>query len=127
MHQVHRSAPARWLLLALALGCLALGVAGIFLPLVPTVPFLLVAAWAAARSSPRLHAWLEGHPRFGSLLRQWREAGVVPRRAKWLATVMMAASGGVLLAVVPRPWMAWLAIACMTAVLAWLWRRPEGG
>lgn len=118
-------APLRWLLLTVALISLALGVVGIFLPVVPTVPFLLLAAWAAARSSPRLLAWLEGHPHFGRTLRDWRHGGVVRRRAKWTATVVMGASAVSLLWLVKIRWSAWLAIACMALVLVWLWMRPE--
>jgi len=58
-------APVRWLLLALALLSLATGIVGIFLPGLPTTVFILIAAWAAARSSPRLHAWLWRHKLFG--------------------------------------------------------------
>lgn len=118
-------APLRWLLLTVAVISLALGVVGIFLPVMPTVPFLLVAAWAAARSSPRLLAWLENHPHFGQSLRDWRRGGVVRRRAKWTATVVMSASAVSLLWFVKIRWAALLAIACMAAVLVWLWMRPE--
>ena len=125
--QTALSAPARWLLLALAGLCLLLGVIGVFVPIMPTVPFLIVAAWCASRSSPRLHRWLLTHPRFGHLLQDWYEAGVVPRRAKWITTVMMAGSGTMMLVVAPSNWLpAVLALlAGMAAVLWWLWRRPE--
>jgi hypothetical protein len=121
------SGPARWLLLALAAVCLLLGIVGVFIPVVPTVPFLVVAAWAASRSSPRLHGWLLSHPRFGHLLRDWYEAGVVPRRAKWLATLMMAASGVSMLFITPANFLAGVLvlIVAMVAVGIWLWRRPE--
>ena len=78
----------------IAIGCaaVALGVVGIFLPLLPTVPFLLVAAWAFARSSPKLEAWLTGHPRLGPPLSAWRQRGAIPPRAKVLAIAAMAAS-----------------------------------
>ena len=117
----------RWLLLALAVVCVVLGVIGIFEPVLPTVPFLLLAAWAASRSSPRLHHWLVNHRRFGRPLRDWESHGVVPRRAKWAATVMMTFSGVVLLVIVPKQWLPAVAagIACMVAVGWWLWRRPE--
>lgn len=115
----------RWLLLTVAVVSLALGVVGLFLPVVPTVPFLLLAAWAAARSSPRLLAWLEDHPHFGQSLRDWRHGGVVRRRAKWTATVVMSVSAVSLLWFVKIRWAAWLAIACMATVLVWLWMRPE--
>ncbi|MDI1267952.1 MAG: YbaN family protein [Polaromonas sp.] len=115
----------RWALLALALVSLALGVIGIFVPVLPTVPFVLLSAWAAARSSPRLLAWLESHTSFGPMLVEWRRGGVVRRRAKWMATVVMGASAAIMLLVVPHRWVAVLAIGCMAGVLAWLWRRPE--
>ncbi|GAB3758388.1 YbaN family protein [Ramlibacter monticola] len=121
------TAPARWALQALAAVCVVLGVIGIVVPVLPTVPFLLVAAWAASRSSPRLHRWLLTHPRFGRPLREWEEAGVVPRGAKWLATVMIAVSGVVALLVAPAGWrnLVLLALLLAAAVLLWLWRRPE--
>lgn len=120
------SGPARWLFLALAFLCLALGFIGIVIPVLPTVPFLLLAAWAAARSSPKLDEWLHTHPRFGHHLRAWRDAGIVPRRAKWAATTMMSASGLLMLLLVRPVWAPLLACATMAAVAAWLWRRPEG-
>jgi uncharacterized protein len=115
----------RWLLVAIAIVSLALGVVGLFLPVVPTVPFVLLAAWAAARSSPRLSAWMEQHPHMGPHIRAWRQGGVVPRRAKWLATVMMAGSAtGLLLLAGPR-WPVLATIGLMSAVALWMWLRPE--
>ena len=117
--------PLRWLYLLLALASLALGIVGLFLPVLPTVPFVLLAAWAAARSSPRLLHWLETHPRFGSHIADWRRGGVVRRRAKWLATILMSLSASSMLLVVGPRWFVLAAIAGMALVLAWLWRRPE--
>ena len=71
--------------LILGLITTALGIAGAFLPLVPTTPLLILATWLFARSSPRLERWLIDHPQFGPLLRAWREQGAIPRRAKVLA------------------------------------------
>ena len=118
-------APARWLLLTLALASLALGIVGIFIPLLPTVPFILLAAWAAARSSPRLSHWLETHPRMGPWIRDWRAGGAVSRRAKWAATLAMTASAGVMLIWVGPRWHVGFGVATMTGVGIWLWRRPE--
>jgi uncharacterized membrane protein YbaN (DUF454 family) len=109
----------------LALLCLVLGVAGIVLPAVPGVPFLLVSAWTAGKGWPALETWLLRHPHFGPSIRQWRERGAVPRRAKWFATVMMGTSA-VMLALTPLHLAFKIAIPAVMAVVAiWLWRRPE--
>ncbi len=110
---------------SLALVCLALGVIGAFLPLLPTTPFLLVAAWAAGKGWPQFEAWLLAHPRYGPPIRRWRDHRAVPRSAKWLASLTMLASTA-LLAVSTAPLAAKLAVpAFMFAVAWWLWRRPE--
>jgi hypothetical protein len=69
---------------------LALGVIGAFLPVMPTTIFLILAAWCLGRSSPRLEARLLDHPRFGPVIRDWREYGAMSRRAKWMACLGMA-------------------------------------
>lgn len=70
----------------------ALGVTGIFLPLMPATIFLLMAAWAFAKSSPRWHQWLREHPRFGELICAWEEHRAMPRRAKRIAWLALAIS-----------------------------------
>ena len=87
----------RWLYFFLALLSLALGIIGAFLPILPTVPFILLAAWFAAKSSPRLLNWLEGHPKYGPPIHDWRVGGVVSRKAKWAATTMMSLSAVIIL------------------------------
>ena len=118
-------AAARYLLLIFAALCVALGVIGIFVPGLPTTVFILMAGWAAARSSPRFHDWLENHRAFGPMLRDWRKNGAVSRRAKIAATVMMAASATILFFTTTRMWVAEIITAVMTIVLMWLWLRPE--
>ena len=117
--------PVRWLLHAFAVCCLALGIIGVIVPGLPTTVFILMAAWAAARSSPRLYRWLWNHRLFGPLLRNWAQGGKVSRRAKWSATLLMALSGIVLVATGARPWVIGVATTSMVCVAAWLWRRPE--
>ena len=123
-----RKAPASrlrwawWLLAWLALG---LGLLGIVVPGLPTVPFVLLSAYAATRGSRRLHAWLLAHRQFGPLIRDWQAQGAVARRAKWLATVMMAAAAVIMALTAPRWWMAAIGIALMAVVDLWLWSRPE--
>ncbi|UXI65909.1 YbaN family protein [Tahibacter amnicola] len=113
--------------LALAIVSLALGVIGIVLPILPTTPFILLAAFAAARGSTRLHAWMRNHPRFGPMLRDWEREGAVSRRAKYFATAMMFSSAVVLFLISPRWWIAAIGIATMLVVAIWLWMRPEPG
>lgn len=113
---------AWWLLAWLALG---LGVVGIVVPGLPTVPFVLLSAYAAGRGSQRLHAWLLAHRQFGPVIRDWQAHGAVGRRAKWLATGMMAAAAAIMFLVAPRWWMAAAGAATMAVVDLWLWSRPE--
>lgn len=82
----------RLLWLGVAWICVALATLGAVLPLLPTTPFLLVAAWAAPKGSPRLAVWLHSHPRFGPPLRAWQQQRAVSQRAKTVAGIMMAAS-----------------------------------
>ena len=112
-----------WWLLAYA--SLGLGIVGIVVPGLPTVPFVLLAAFAAARGSRRLHDWLLAHPRFGPMIRDWEREGAVSRRAKTLATGMMALSAAVMFLTAPKWWMAATGTAIMACVALWLWRRPE--
>ena len=119
------AAPLRWLLLAFAVLSLVLGVIGVFVPGLPTTVFILMAAWAAARSSPRLHTWLWFHPLFGSMLRGWAHGRCVARRAKWRASILMFMCAIVLFVTSTRLWVAALASTSMACVLLWLWLRPE--
>jgi len=110
---------------ALALLALALAIAGAVLPVLPTVPFLILAAWAGGKGWPALETWLLNHAHFGPGIRRWRERGAVPRRAKWLATGMMTLSA-TLLVLSSAPLAVKIAVPlCMAAVAAWLWQRPE--
>lgn len=112
----------------MSLGCasVACAVAGVVLPLVPTTPFLLLAAFAFARSSPRLHAWLLRHPNFGPLIENWRRHGSISRRVKITTVVVMVAA---VLATVLFGFPLWVA-AVQTTVLAasatFILTRPSG-
>ncbi|MGD8175468.1 YbaN family protein [Marinimicrobium sp. ARAG 43.8] len=85
-------------------GCIGLGAAGTVLPLLPTTPFLLIAAWAAPKGSPRLGRWLHNHPHFGPTLHAWRTERAVPKRAKAIALALLISS--------------WLTL--------WLWQSAPG-
>ncbi len=71
---------------------LALGIAGIFLPLLPTTPFLLLTAALWVRGSPRLYAWLLAHPKLGPYIRNFRENRAIPLRSKLLSLVLLWAT-----------------------------------
>ncbi len=71
---------------------LGLGAAGVVLPLLPTTPFVLLAAWLASRGSPEFSHWLEQHHRYGPLIQNWRRNKAVPTQAKWLACIMLVIS-----------------------------------
>lgn len=112
----------------LALGYLmvALGFAGAFLPVLPTTPFLILAAGCFARSSPRLENWLLHHPRFGTPLRNWRERGAISRKAKVLSCAGMAVGYSVFwLTTSPGLPLAALVAALMMVGAAFVLSRPH--
>ncbi len=115
----------RWLWWLLAYASLGIGIVGIVVPGLPTVPFVLLAAFAAARGSQRLRGWLLAHGRFGPMIRDWEREGAVSRRGKWLATAMMSIAAVVMFLTAPRWWMAATGSAIMAITAAWLWCRPE--
>jgi uncharacterized membrane protein YbaN (DUF454 family) len=90
--------------LALGLGALLLGAVGIVLPLLPTVPFVLLAAFFFARSSPRLERWLVDHPRFGTHIKAWRTHRAISRKGKKAALACFAGSAILGLFLLPLPW-----------------------
>ncbi len=115
----------RALMVLAALLCLALGIVGVFVPGLPTTVFIILAAWFAAKGSPRLLAWLENHRLFGAMIRDWRLHGAVSRRAKWSASIAMVLSILLLFLIKQPLWILELASFCMLVVAIWLWRRPE--
>jgi uncharacterized protein len=88
---VERSALVRWLWKAAGIIFLVIGLIGIIVPLLPTTPFVLLAAFCFQKGSDRLHQWLISHPRFGPLIGDWRERGAIPRYAKRNAMIALAA------------------------------------
>jgi len=118
----------KWLLITV--GWLAVGLAalGAVLPLLPTTPFLLVATWAFARSSPRFRDWLINHAVFGPLIRDWQEYGAIPLRAKLLAALMITASAVWLIFWSGLPLVATVALSILLfAVASFILTRPTPG
>lgn len=115
----------RWPALMMAYVFLVLAVIGIVLPGLPTVPFLLLAAWFAARGSQRLHRWLYTHPRFGSMLIDWEQQGAISRRSKRVAVALLTLSWFVMYWRIDNDWLL-TALALLFVVLAiFLLTRPE--
>jgi len=103
----------------------ALGICGIVLPLVPTTPFVLLAAWCFARSNPRLAEWLYRHPRFGPPLSNWRDQGAISRRAKAWALGGMGLSYALTLWLTESLVIALILAAVMSSVAMYLVTRPS--
>jgi uncharacterized membrane protein YbaN (DUF454 family) len=110
----------------LALGVLAFatGFAGIFLPLVPTVPLMLLAAFCFGRSNPALERRLLEDPRFGPHIVAWRARRAIPRRAKWASTLLVGLGAIVSLLVLEGPWQ-FVGPAFGAVLLPWVWTRPD--
>jgi uncharacterized membrane protein YbaN (DUF454 family) len=103
---------------------LALGTAGIALPLLPTVPFMILAAFCFARSSPALEARLLNHPKFGVHLVAWRDKGAISRRGKWSATIAFGVSIAIGFTALALPW-SLLPLGVAGVCLSWIWLKPE--
>jgi uncharacterized membrane protein YbaN (DUF454 family) len=109
-------------------GLLALGLAilGIFLPLLPTTPLVILSAWFMARSSQRLHDWLLAHRLFGPIIADWQRHGAIPRWAKRLSVAMMAAAFALSLWLGLAPWLLATQAAVLLAGAAFVLTRPDG-
>ena len=103
---------------------LGLGVIGIALPIMPTVPFLLLAAFCFARSRPDWERRLLDHPRYGPPLRDWRERRAVSRRAKLAAVGAMTAGAVFTWFAIGWPWVL-ISIAVLAVAGGWIATRPE--
>ena len=114
----------RQIYLACGAAAFTLAMIGIVLPIMPTVPFLLLAAFCFSRSHPAWAARLYEHPRYGPAMREWRDRGAVSRKAK--VSAVLAMSAGVAFTWFSIGW-PWVMISIMVLVVAgtWLWSRPE--
>ena len=98
---------------------------GVALPLLPTTPFVLLAAFAFARSSERWHAWLRDHRVFGPIIENWREHGAISPRAKFLGVITMAAVFGLSLAMNATTTVLAVQALVLTAAAAFVLSRPS--
>lgn len=100
------------------------GLIGVILPLVPTVPLMLLAAFFLAKSSERLHNWLITHPRFGPPIRDWNENRAIGKRGKVAATVSIGAAFSISVALDLKPEILIIQVVTLGLVLIFIWTRP---
>lgn len=115
----------RYLWAALGLICVALAVVGVVLPLLPTVPFLLLAAFFFARSSERLHNWLITHPTLGPPIEDWQARGAIHPKAKRIATLSIVIVFGISLALGLKSTILIIQAVVLSCVLVFIWTRPS--
>lgn len=115
----------RLVALILAYFFLALAIVGVFLPGLPTVPFLLLTAWFSARGSVRLHAWLYRHPYLGKLIIDWEQQGAVSRTSKVMAVSMLIISWSVIYHRLNNIWVLAGISVLFSGVATYLVGRPE--
>jgi uncharacterized membrane protein YbaN (DUF454 family) len=101
-----------------------LGVLGIFLPLLPTTPFLLLAAACFVRSSPKFYQWLIQHPKLGRYILAYLEGSGIPKRAKIITIMMIAATMSFSIYLVPLIWVKGLLIAIGVCVSIYILKQP---
>jgi len=115
----------RWLLIIIGLVSTGLGIIGIFVPLLPTTPFLLLAAACFARSSERFHSWLVNHNRLGPMIRGYLDGSGIPLRAKYTAiTLVWLTLPPSALLLVPPVWAKLLLILLAISITWYLLRLP---
>lgn len=122
--QLHRSAFIRWLYFAIGLTALLAGILGIFLPVLPTTPFILLAAGCFARSSERFHLLLLNHRIAGPIIREWCEYGSMPRKVKRWAYLLMSVSFGSSILIVSSWWLKGMLVLLALLLAFFIWRVP---
>lgn len=114
----------RTILIIIGWLAVVLGTLGVVLPLLPTTPFILLAAWCFARSSPRFHRWLLYRSWFGGYLRHWQTYRAMPPGAKSRAIAVILVTFAVSLWLVKVIWVRWLLLAILACLLIFMWRIP---
>lgn len=110
---------------SLGWAALALGAIGVVLPLLPTTPFIILAAFAFGRSSRRLQKWLEDNPTFGPIISEWRTSGAIAPRNKGLAITMMLAAFSASIAMGIASLVLIIQGICMLGAAAFILSRPN--
>lgn len=116
----------QWLFIALGWLALGIGTIGIFVPLLPTTPLVLLAAFFFSKGSTRLHQWLTNHPSIGHYVRDWEAEQVIPPIGKWASTLTMVPMVSWVIAVREIPVLLEAMMATtVIAILCFIWSRPS--
>ena len=106
----------------------ALGIIGVALPIMPTAPFLIAAAFFYSKGSPRFERWLLDHRYFGPMVRNWRDHRAIDPRAKLISAIVLTSSATMIAFVFPfARWLKALLAGTMMAALAFILSRPSAG
>ncbi len=105
---------------------LTLGFIGIFLPILPTTPFILLAAFCFSRGSRQLHHWLVSQPHLGKMIRDWEHNGVIRLRVKLMAAAILVALFSYTVVYVNVPMLIKVLVTLIgVSVLLFIWTRPS--
>ncbi len=122
----HASLLVRWLLLGAGTVCVALGLVGLFLPVLPTTPFMLLAAACYARASKRFYYWLLSNRTFGPMIHEWRKHRSIPYRTKIAAIGLMLVTLAISIVFFVEPaWLKAVLAATGLALAVWMYRLPS--
>ncbi len=122
--QLHNSPVMRWLYLGIGIMALFMGILGIFLPILPTTPFVLLAAGCFARSSERFHNYLLSHRVAGPIIQEWCQYRSVARKVKHWAYLVMSLSFGSSILIVPSWGLKGMLIFLAVILFMFIWRLP---
>ena len=111
--------------LSIGVLCVLAGFVGIFLPVLPTVPFLLLAAFLFGRSSPRAHSWLLSHKTLGPAIRDWQESGAISRKSKYLSAVSMVVVFTISVLFKIPVYVLIIQAVILISVSYFIWTRPD--
>lgn len=125
--KLHNNKGMRLLFIGLGSVFFMAGLIGVVLPVLPTTPFMILAAACWAKGSQRFHNWLITHRTFGKMVVDWQQHRAIPRKAKYLAWTMMTLSCAMLFYrfSADLQWLAWLTTAICVVTALWMYRLPN--
>ncbi|OHV12893.1 YbaN family protein [Kushneria phosphatilytica] len=115
----------RGLWIGLAALCFVLGLAGVVLPLLPTTPFMLLAAGLASKGSPRFARWIRTHPVAGPAITNWEQERAISAKARCLAVLLIGCSAVAVMFMLDTLWLALVIVFGLSLLALWLGTRPS--